>query len=58
MNVVGVFNNRSMEAMAGYEINVGFELLPGFLNGQNGLSRLVAQGYLLIKGGADETGKK
>ena len=29
------------EAMAGYEINVGSELLPGLLNGPNGLAKLV-----------------
>lgn len=27
--------------MAGYEINVGAELLPGLLNGPNGLAKLV-----------------
>ena len=27
--------------MAGYEINVGGELLPGFLTGQDGLAKLV-----------------
>ena len=27
--------------MAGYEVNVGSELLPGLLNGQDGLAKLV-----------------
>ena len=27
--------------MAGYDINVGRDLLPGLLNGQNGLAKLV-----------------
>ena len=32
---------EGIEAMAGYDINVGRDLLPGLLSGQDGLAKLV-----------------
>ena len=36
-----LINRRAAEAMAGYEVSVGRDLLPGLLGGQDGLAKLV-----------------
>jgi len=39
--VIDISQTKGEEAMAGYDINVGRDLLPGLLSGQNGLAKLV-----------------
>jgi len=39
--VKDISQTKGEEAMAGYDINVGRDLLPGLLSGQNGLAKLV-----------------